>query len=448
MTQENNHQQVRELLGAYALGGVDEEQKKLVERHLGECGECQMELNGLLAMNQELTGLFEGVGASGDIEDRASGAFLERASRVSILSITYWKGKIMNKPVIRKAAACVAAAILLGSVGKVAGSFIESGRLPMAAKVQTRAITEEERMASEMGKTPRDEKSEMGLLHSSEPGAVNGRTVNKWSRDNWENSTNREGETEDLFYLRKAGDGLEADKKTIQDEKYSYQEKVARGIQAQQDSRIYEWSDREVDGRKLAQKSQDALGLRRDVNGLLSELDLADGGNDLEKKKIGKWYFNDQLAAPATGVDARSGLAKSKEEAVGVVVEHLKNAPADGIVMNRPTVVEGLDMDGLVENQMRSQQLKYNSTMGKAAAASGPVAMGEIGGMGGGMGGYVGGDAVVGGYGAFGGGTSLEKQKTSVQDGMNIQLGGNQGGMDVFGEVLWRTLESLRRTCL
>jgi len=38
-----DHQKIKELISSYYDGELDEEQKKLVERHLEECSECRKE---------------------------------------------------------------------------------------------------------------------------------------------------------------------------------------------------------------------------------------------------------------------------------------------------------------------------------------------------------------------------------------------------------------------
>ncbi|MEV0058133.1 zf-HC2 domain-containing protein [Saccharopolyspora shandongensis] len=40
------HEAVRELLGAYVLGGLDPEDRRRFEEHLGRCAECREELSG------------------------------------------------------------------------------------------------------------------------------------------------------------------------------------------------------------------------------------------------------------------------------------------------------------------------------------------------------------------------------------------------------------------
>ena len=44
MGRELNHTEVRELLGAYALDAVDEDEREAVERHLDDCQPCRAEV--------------------------------------------------------------------------------------------------------------------------------------------------------------------------------------------------------------------------------------------------------------------------------------------------------------------------------------------------------------------------------------------------------------------
>ncbi|MER5395024.1 zf-HC2 domain-containing protein, partial [Saccharopolyspora sp. NPDC002686] len=40
------HAAIRELLGAYVLGGLDPDERRQLEEHLGRCAECREELSG------------------------------------------------------------------------------------------------------------------------------------------------------------------------------------------------------------------------------------------------------------------------------------------------------------------------------------------------------------------------------------------------------------------
>ena len=40
-----DHQKIKELISPYYDGELDEEQKKLVEKHMGECVECRKEFD-------------------------------------------------------------------------------------------------------------------------------------------------------------------------------------------------------------------------------------------------------------------------------------------------------------------------------------------------------------------------------------------------------------------
>ncbi len=42
-----SHDRLRDLLAAYALGAVDEDESRILREHLGECAECRRELRRL-----------------------------------------------------------------------------------------------------------------------------------------------------------------------------------------------------------------------------------------------------------------------------------------------------------------------------------------------------------------------------------------------------------------
>lgn len=46
MTHDRPHHEIEELLGAYALDAIDDEERTLVERHLAECAACRAEVDG------------------------------------------------------------------------------------------------------------------------------------------------------------------------------------------------------------------------------------------------------------------------------------------------------------------------------------------------------------------------------------------------------------------
>ncbi len=57
---EPQHQEIQELLGAYALDAVDKETAEMIEQHLGECVRCTVEV----AQHHEVAGLLANSGGS------------------------------------------------------------------------------------------------------------------------------------------------------------------------------------------------------------------------------------------------------------------------------------------------------------------------------------------------------------------------------------------------
>ncbi len=61
---EPTHEEIQELLGVYALDAVDPETAAMVERHLGECVRCSMEV----AQHHEVAGLLANSGGASPAE--------------------------------------------------------------------------------------------------------------------------------------------------------------------------------------------------------------------------------------------------------------------------------------------------------------------------------------------------------------------------------------------
>ena len=57
---EPSHREIQELLGVYALDAVDPDTAAMVERHLGECVRCSMEV----AQHHEVAGLLANSGGA------------------------------------------------------------------------------------------------------------------------------------------------------------------------------------------------------------------------------------------------------------------------------------------------------------------------------------------------------------------------------------------------
>jgi anti-sigma factor RsiW len=82
MTNELQHDEVEELLGAYALDAVDDEERQAVERHFAECPRCRAEVDAHLEMAGALgngietppAGLWDRIADRVAASERAEGA--------------------------------------------------------------------------------------------------------------------------------------------------------------------------------------------------------------------------------------------------------------------------------------------------------------------------------------------------------------------------------------
>lgn len=125
-TREQQHGD--ELLGAYALGVLDDDQAREVERHVETCAECRVELDGLRAMRDELgevppEAFLDGPPDGGDL----------------LLQRTLWRMRterssgLLGRRALTAAAVVVAVAIALGGgvvLGRGTGSTPQQGALP------------------------------------------------------------------------------------------------------------------------------------------------------------------------------------------------------------------------------------------------------------------------------------------------------------------------------
>lgn len=80
-TRSDNHRRYRELLGAYVLGGLGDEEAAELERHLTGCARCRVEAAELREVSDAVAGIGDPVPPPG-LEDRVVATVLsDRGTR-------------------------------------------------------------------------------------------------------------------------------------------------------------------------------------------------------------------------------------------------------------------------------------------------------------------------------------------------------------------------------
>ena len=116
MGRDLNHAELRELLGAFALDAVDDDEREVVERHLAECRPCRIEV----AEHREVAALMASTWAPAPdgVWDRIAGALEESPPAMRIPTVVSLDDERERRRARRSAPFRVVAAI--GAVAAVA----------------------------------------------------------------------------------------------------------------------------------------------------------------------------------------------------------------------------------------------------------------------------------------------------------------------------------------
>ena len=89
MSRDLNHAELRELLGAFALDAVDNEEREAVERHLAECRPCRAEV----AEHREVAAVMAAgwAPAPDGVWDRIAGSSAECRAAIAEANVTIRK---------------------------------------------------------------------------------------------------------------------------------------------------------------------------------------------------------------------------------------------------------------------------------------------------------------------------------------------------------------------
>jgi anti-sigma-K factor RskA len=162
MTRAMTHKEIRDLLGAYAVGALERVERSEVERHLETCVECAAEV-------QEHRETLNAFGADAPppahLWDRISGALEETAPPLDMVPVS--RASIPRRSVSLKLAGAIAAAAAL--VIAVLGNQVIQQDRRIDGILATRADEGLLRAAAEASANPRAERVE---LHSPDESLV------------------------------------------------------------------------------------------------------------------------------------------------------------------------------------------------------------------------------------------------------------------------------------
>lgn len=120
MTQQpNEHDWFRDRIAAAVASGLDAAEQKRFEAHAAACGPCADELQQIRKEDQAMQAAFAMDVPNGQFEDRIIAGLRHR-----------WTRRLAIHPSVRRAAAGVAALIILGAAGYAANSVISGKGLP------------------------------------------------------------------------------------------------------------------------------------------------------------------------------------------------------------------------------------------------------------------------------------------------------------------------------
>jgi hypothetical protein len=114
----SDHLWTQDHIEAFVVGGLTAEEAGRLERHARECPECTADLAAVRQLDRGMGGLFAEVRADPGLEDRAV-----RSTRSAKRS------RIMFTGFLPRVAIAAGVLVVLGSIGALAGSLIDNGRL-------------------------------------------------------------------------------------------------------------------------------------------------------------------------------------------------------------------------------------------------------------------------------------------------------------------------------
>ncbi len=82
MVTEREHHEYQEMLGAYALGALPDDEREALEEHLLTCDECNAELGELLVAAHSLPLSVEERAPSADLRERIRAAAVAEAESI------------------------------------------------------------------------------------------------------------------------------------------------------------------------------------------------------------------------------------------------------------------------------------------------------------------------------------------------------------------------------
>ena len=116
-----DHAWSQEQIAAHVAGGLDAAEAERLEQHARDCPDCAAALSAARRLDRGLGELFAGVRPGPALEDRAV---------VSLRAGRKRRGPLMAGWA-RRATVAIAALLLLGTFGALAGSLLNDGLLPM-----------------------------------------------------------------------------------------------------------------------------------------------------------------------------------------------------------------------------------------------------------------------------------------------------------------------------
>lgn len=116
---QNEHAWFIEQIAAYLAGGQDQPERERFQTHLAECGECAAELESMRQEDKTMQAAFAGSVPGAEFEQRIIAGLRQR-----------WTPRLVIHPMVRRAAAGVAAVLVLGAIGYTTTTMLSEGGLP------------------------------------------------------------------------------------------------------------------------------------------------------------------------------------------------------------------------------------------------------------------------------------------------------------------------------
>jgi hypothetical protein len=134
----SEHHWTQDHIEAFVVGGLTADESDRLERHARDCSECAAELANTRRLDRGLGGLFAEVRADPGLEDRAVGSTRAAKRRVIMLS-----------GFLPRLAVAAGVLLVLASIGALAGSLMDSGRLRLPGESFARSSSAEGLESSE-----------------------------------------------------------------------------------------------------------------------------------------------------------------------------------------------------------------------------------------------------------------------------------------------------------